>query len=177
MRNAKYHYLRDMQLNEVVQAVFQQLTQALQQLTIEQYARTLPVLSGASVGKHVRHIIDMFLCLERGYRQGVINYEHRDRDLEVELDPQIAIAHLSQILQDIRKADKSLLLEGSYHAEEEGLMQFQTHYHREIVYNLEHTIHHMALIKIGLQAVSTVPVSPHFGVAPSTVKHQQACAQ
>lgn len=166
-----------MQLNQVVQAVFEQLSQALQNLTIEQYAQPLPVLSHASIGQHGRHIIDMFLCLERGYHSGVINYEHRDRDPAIETDPQVALRYLHQILQDIRKADKSLLLEGSYHAEEEGLMQFQTHYHREIVYNLEHTIHHMALIKIGLQAVSTVPVSPHFGVAPSTVKHQQACAQ
>ncbi|MEM9648432.1 MAG: hypothetical protein AAF969_08120, partial [Bacteroidota bacterium] len=48
---------------------------------------------------------------------------------------------------------------------------------REVMYNLEHTIHHHALIKVGIQFFTDIPLPESFGVAPSTLQHRQACAQ
>ncbi|MDX1476670.1 MAG: hypothetical protein R3301_03155 [Saprospiraceae bacterium] len=50
---------------------------------------------------------------------------------------------------------------------------------RELIYNIEHTIHHLAIIKIGLAIIAPdIPLPAHFGVAPSTVKYKQGiCAQ
>jgi hypothetical protein len=45
------------------------------------------------------------------------------------------------------------------------------------MYNLEHTIHHMALIRIGISEVSDIRLSENYGVASSTIKHLQSCAQ
>jgi hypothetical protein len=44
---------------------------------------------------------------------------------------------------------------------------------RELLYNLEHAIHHMALIQVAVrQAFPALTLPAHFGVAYSTVQHQ-----
>ena len=48
---------------------------------------------------------------------------------------------------------------------------------RELQYNLEHTIHHAALIKIGVLSLVPDAVLPDtFGVAPSTVRYKSQSA-
>jgi len=52
-----------------------------------------------------------------------------------------------------------------------------SNYYRELAYNLEHTIHHMALIRVGVNEVSSIELPVEFGVAYSTVKYRKQCAQ
>ena len=48
---------------------------------------------------------------------------------------------------------------------------------RELSYNIEHCIHHLALIKIGLKILKPEMVLPStFGVAASTIRHRKAVA-
>jgi len=46
-----------------------------------------------------------------------------------------------------------------------------------MAYNLEHTIHHMALMKAGIREVAGIEMPESFGVASSTLKFRSACAQ
>jgi len=44
--------------------------------------------------------------------------------------------------------------------------------YRELAYNIEHVIHHMAIIKIALrQHFEEVTIPENFGIAPSTAKY------
>jgi hypothetical protein len=166
-----------MQLLQAVNNVFVQLSGSLETLSPEEYARPCHNLSEATVGQHVRHIIEMFLCLENGYQSGIVNYENRKRDKQTESDRNFALLQLREIHQGLGKPDKSLMLEGVYNDDSNNLMQFPTNYYREIVYNLEHTIHHMALIRVGLKELTQMELPETYGVASATVKHKRSCAQ
>lgn len=166
-----------MQLQQAVRNIFGQLSDSLETLSHEEFARPCNNLSQATIGQHVRHIIEMFQCLELGYISGVVNYENRKRDQDTEQNKDFALFQLKEIEQGIGKADKPLLLEGVYNDDSSNIMQFPTNYYREIVYNLEHTIHHMALIRVGLKEITQIDVPETYGVASATVKYKRSCAQ
>ncbi len=166
-----------MHLQQSIQKVFVQLTATLELLEKEQYAYAGKTLSNASIGQHVRHIIEMFTCLEAGYHSGIINYENRKRDVAIETDQAIAIDRLKKICQHLDKENKTLVMEGRYDEASEAPVFFDTNYYREIAYNLEHAIHHMALIKVGIREVSAIDIPDSFGVAASTIKFRSSCAR
>jgi hypothetical protein len=68
-----------MLLKHPIQNVFVQLSESLNQLSDDEYIRPSTILFNATIGQHVRHIIELFLCLEKGYGEGVVNYEKRKR--------------------------------------------------------------------------------------------------
>ena len=44
-----------------------ELTDLLKQLSQNEYSNSCAELSGATIGEHTRHIIEMFQCLENQY--------------------------------------------------------------------------------------------------------------
>ncbi len=145
----------------------------LESLDDEAYLKALPVLGGASIGQHVRHVAEMYVCLFEGMPHGTVCYERRKRDVVVETCKSSAIALLREIETQIEQPDRALILDANYETEEMVGNLIPSSYLRELAYNLEHTIHHMALIRIGIEAVSKILLDPCFGVAPSTVRHRK----
>ena len=164
-------------LQKAIHNVFLQLTASVGQLTDEQYVHQCQTLTGATIGKHVRHVIELFQSLQNGYEHGIVNYDSRKRDIRIENEKQLALSLLNEIRADLNKKDKDLSLETSYDEDSGEVVFIKTNYNREIVYNLEHAIHHMALIRIGINEVSSVKLPENFGVAPSTIRYRQECAQ
>lgn len=163
-------------INQSVKQVFTQLTTSLDLLSEEEYVSPSRNLFNATIGQHVRHIIELFTCLENGYDGGIINYERRNRDTRIESDKGFAISLLHDIRSRIERPNRELELVANYDDQSEEEVLVRTNYFREVLYNLEHTIHHMALIRVGIQEVSSQTVPAEFGVAASTIKHQRACA-
>ena len=166
-----------MMLTQPIQHVFVQLSETLHQLNNEEYFRSSNILMKATIGQHVRHIIELFQCLEKGYDTGLVNYEKRKRDYKIETDKQLAIDLLKEIYRNIQKPNKMLTLEAEDYCDEVQIVSIPSNYYRELAYNLEHTIHHMALIRVGVNEVSSVELPEEFGVAYSTIKYRQQCAQ
>ncbi len=166
-----------MHIQVAIRNVFEQLYEVLEQVTPEQYKAPSRTLSKATIGQHVRHIIELFQCLHQGYGSGRINYENRKRDLLIETDPRLAVSLLQQIANSLHMPDKTLLLEVSYQTDTEESIVIQSNYLRELVYNLEHTVHHMALIRVGIEELTPISLSVGFGVATSTMKYRKSCVQ
>lgn len=166
-----------MPLQEAVRHTFVQLSGSLELMTQEEFIKPCVHLSNSTIGQHVRHIIEMFQCLELGYASGSVNYELRKRDAHIETNREVALAALQGIFEGLGKPDKQLVLEGFYNDHSETLLQIPTNYYREIIYNLEHTIHHMALIRIGIREIKQIELPEGYGVASATVKHKRTCAQ
>jgi len=164
-------------LKAAIENVFEQLQNVLQALTVEQYRTPSNVLFNATIGQHVRHIIELFIELEKGYATGTVNYEKRKRDHLIETDKHFAVALLTDILSTVEKEDKSLLLEAGYDSSSDELALFNSNYYRELAYNIEHAIHHMALIRVGVNELAAVAVDENFGIASATIKYRKACAQ
>lgn len=162
-----------MKIQKAIQNVFVQLSDSLQQLNNEEYTQQCPTLFNATIGQHVRHIIELFICLEQGYEKGLINYEKRKRDYTIESNKEVALELLQQIPAKFHLQDKNLLLEATYDEQSNDTILISTNYFRELVYNLEHTVHHMALIRVGINEVSAVKVPDEFGVASSTIKYKK----
>lgn len=166
-----------MQLQQAVNNVFVQLGETIRQLTPAAYVQPCTSLVNNTIGQHVRHIIELFQCLENGYPNGVVNYESRKRNTFIETDKELALRLLQNIYSNLGRPDKQLMLNASYDDHSTEPVSIVTNYFREIAYNLEHTIHHMALIRVGINEVSTINLPENFGVASSTVKHRKQCAQ
>lgn len=146
----------------------------LRQLTNDEFTQKNPELSSATIGEHMRHIIELFGCLLENYDCGVINYDDRKRDLILQTDKNEAINRIEKYLHEIDKNNKTLSLAHNCFSPVELL---PTNYFRELVYNLEHSIHHQALIKVALHRLPHIRISNSFGVAPSTLEYRRQCAQ
>jgi len=166
-----------MKIQHTIQHIFVQLSESLKQLQPHEYTQPSHTLFNATIGQHVRHIIELFIELEKGYISGTVNYEKRKRDYRIETDKEFAAGLLQKIYAAINRPDKHLLLEASYDEDSAEILTIPTNYYREVVYNLEHTVHHMALIRVGINEVSSLQLPEGFGVASSTIKYRKACAQ
>jgi uncharacterized damage-inducible protein DinB len=145
----------------------------LLKLSDKQYQHQSELLSGASIGQHLRHVVEFYDCLLNGLSQEKINYEKRARSLELENNRKTAIKKISSIIEQLL----SLGLNSRLYLEIEDTI-IATSVERELYYNLEHSIHHQALIKVGLkeQNIGNM-VSADFGVAPSTLKYRKQCVE
>ena len=146
----------------------------LRQLTNEEFTQQNPELSNATIGEHMRHIIELFGCLLENYDYGLINYDDRKRDVLLQTDKNEAIAIIEKYLLELDKPNKPLSLTHNCFSPIELL---HTNYFRELIYNLEHSIHHQALIKVALHSLPHIKIPSTFGVAPSTLEYRKQCAQ
>lgn len=141
-------------------------------LTDEQYTQRIRHLGQASIGGHSRHIIEILNCVLTGYTQGQVNYIHRHRNLELETNRELAIRTIREQLTQLNKTDKQLALYFEYENGEQLVYPFTT-YFREIIYTIEHTVHHLALIKVALTEMNLELVNENFGVAYSTLVYRK----
>ncbi len=164
-----------MQQSEIICNVLNELADVIAQMSNEEYSMCSVNLSGATIGQHTRHIIELYQCLFNGYQSGIVNYEKRKRDIRIETDRDVAVHCIDDILSDIYKEDKHVILEAVFGGE--AIISVASSYNRELIYNLEHAIHHMALIRVGIQELTSISLSERFGVAPSTIEYRTKCAQ
>lgn len=152
----------------------EQFKDILSQLSQEDYTKSCAALSNATIGQHTRHLIELYQCLIQGYETKEVCYDKRKRDTRIQEDISFAILQLEEIQKGLEKPNKEVKV--SYDLGEDEIF-IQSNYFREVMYNLDHAIHHYALIKVGLKIMTDMELPESFGVAPSTIQYRKVCAQ
>ncbi|RZT95682.1 hypothetical protein EV201_0306 [Ancylomarina subtilis] len=165
-----------MQIINASKEICGQLFHLCENLKRDEYSNCSSLLLGSSIGKHMRHIIEFFDILREGSEVGEINYDTRVRSGQIENDPLVAKDRLALIIAWLEElsVNKNLSLYLNFDQDSRAVKQVKSNLMRELAYNLEHAIHHMALIRIALnQQFPDVRVDANFGVAYSTIRYNK----
>jgi len=145
-------------------------------------ARPDAAVSG-SVGGHVRHCLDHVRAVLDGAKAGRLSYDCRERDTDVERNRTLGILALRQQADRLdalvdSPADRPMRLEAQVDCSG-GAVEVTSSLGRELLFVLQHTIHHQAIVAL-LLAARGITIPPRFGYAPSTIRRhaeQLACAR
>ncbi len=165
-----------MQLKNTSHLILNQILDLTAQLSDSEYAAKLDLLNGNSIGKHVRHVLEFFDLLVNGYAEGIINYDKRNHEPLYETDTQATLAKMKSLVNGIDNISlgEDVILEVSYASTDEETVKIKSSIERELAYNIEHAIHHMAIIEIAVQTVfPKISLPENFGVAFSTIRYQK----
>ena len=127
----------------------------------------------ASVGQHVRHTIEFYQCLFCA--ESVVNYDTRKRDILLESSPNHSALAIDELIEHLGtvSSDRSLSLAAELPVDESLTLEVQSSLSRELLYVLEHAIHHMALIRVLIKDEdNSFELPDSFGVAYSTLAHR-----
>ena len=165
--------------HELTQSAVETLAQGevlLAQLSDADYTRKLPVAFNAAIGSHYRHCLDHFRSLLDAAMDGDLNYDHRERDTIIENDRFAALNATRELREGYERLDPVFLIrplnvtcKTSYATS--GSQASPSTVGREIMYSVAHAVHHYALIGF-MAGVMGLALPPGFGIAPSTLKHQ-----
>ncbi|MDA0194156.1 MAG: hypothetical protein O2887_15355 [Bacteroidetes bacterium] len=153
-----------------------QLKSSIDQIQEGDFDKPCSILNDSTIGQHVRHTLEFFLCLIDAVSTQQIDYDLRKHDKFIEQDKKLALSVLNSIRDFVSRNPSNFEMEFSvnYDLDRESPINIKSNFHRELVYNIEHAIHHMALIKIGIKSVCPyVKIDPGFGVASSTIRYQK----
>lgn len=163
------------------QALLNDLKKVVSDLDATAYAGAQDVLSGASVGQHVRHLLEFYQCLLGQCLNGRVNYSLRVRELQLEQSAEYASGVCDDLICQLQylDGDQSLILDMDDLDIQADAVSVPSSLARELIYCVEHAIHHMAIIKIGIMLQNPQFTLPEgFGVAPSTIRYRTSqCAQ
>lgn len=136
------------------------------------------VLPGGSIGKHLRHMMDHFVAAADAAATGLsIDYDHRDRNVPMERDPQVASDVIALVRARLREAvtkpmhapvTVKVMLTGT--GEEADLKSTVA---REIFFAMHHGVHHQAMMR-AIAAEFGLEVDADFGKAPSTLNFERS---
>lgn len=163
------------------QVIASQVENLLDLMNNQNYSEPLTTFNGSSVGQHIRHIVDFYLCLLNGIEAADINYDKRERNPNIEEDCLTAKNMMITIANKIQNVNIEQIVKvcSSFVANENvELKSVPSSIGRELMYAYDHAIHHLAIIKIGMQIhFPKILISKDLGVAPSTLKYRQQCVQ
>ena len=87
-------------MNDNIAYLLQGIT-LLESLDRELFTACPPGLEHGGIGPQFRHVVDYYRCFLRDVRTGRIDYDCRERDVEVETDREACIARLRELVRDL----------------------------------------------------------------------------
>lgn len=158
-----------MQIRESVHQTLNQLENILYQLSDHEYTQTVALINEQTIGKHVRHIIEFFECLIKA--KNVVCFDDREREIFIENSTKHALNIIHQIKNEIEILDFNapIILRQIIGIE---TLEVSSTRGRELVYCIDHCIHHFAIIKMVLKSdFPNISIDNDFGIAYSTLNY------
>lgn len=124
----------------------------------------------SSVGAHFRHNLDFATNLLCGLETGKLDYNQRERNLQVETNRRFAALRFREAIFKLENLTSEMLAKKILvRSETVENLWCESSAIRELEFLQSHTIHHYALIQTKLVSIGFA-VSKDFGVAPSTLE-------
>lgn len=136
-----------------------------------------PALFNAGVGAHLRHVIEHYDALLDHLAGGLIDYDHRERDQELERSPLQCEQRLAAIADKLaalheRAAGETLSVGFVIGLDEPQFQIGSSTLARELQFVASHAIHHFAILR-PLLATAGITLQERFGKAPDTIRHER----
>jgi hypothetical protein len=126
-----------------------------------------------NAGKHIRHVLDHLLTFIVSVETGVLDYNCRNRESIEESDWHAAQAQLDQIISTLEAlpiGEQTLQVISETDSGVEMIEHFSSNVPREILFLINHTMHHAAYIRL-LAKGCDITFPEHIGIAPATATY------
>lgn len=158
-------------------ALLQQCRACLGQVSDEQYTASCATMFGATIGQHMRHTLDHFIAAMDALEDETIDYDHRERDTDVEKQRRIAmdtIDTLCALLQatPVEAADRLVTVRVMLSPDGQET-ELTSSFARELAFATHHAIHHNAMIAVIAHEMG-ITMPNDFGKAPSSIAYEHA---
>ncbi|MDA7705279.1 hypothetical protein N8772_02240 [Rickettsiales bacterium] len=130
------------------------------------------------IGQHLRHIFDHLIILYDGMDLNILDYNKRNRHNIIETDPKLARKKLNELYNSLKImpiTDRDINIISEISVDNKINLQIKSNLKREILYIINHTIHHLAHIKIIAQFMD-IKLPEKIGLAPATSSYNRLCA-
>lgn len=146
----------------------------LVQLSTDIYVKK-PNSKHAGIGEHVRHVLDHYRALRNGLPTRKVDYNLRTRNSLEESQPHVAQKKIDELINwlanlDYDDSDITVVSEISLRENQSQTLQSNTE--REMLYLINHSIHHMAYASL-LASVNGINLPAYIGLAPGTATYQR----
>ncbi len=141
----------------------------------DHYHQPIEIYNGSTFGKHFRHIHDFFHCLIHQCPEKKVDYCHRCREERIENEKAYSIEAFRALQKDLETLDENQIIsvKADFEISPGERPTVKTSIGREIMYAYDHAVHHLAIVKIGLNAhCPNLDLDQNIGVAASTIRHQ-----
>lgn len=168
----------------VINITFRHLSQVkelVENLSDTQLSTSIIALNGMTIGAHIRHVLEFYLCLLEGTNSKCVNYDKRKRDKSIEVSTRRCISIINHLLTTIQKhgEDFEMTLTANYGSDDcQLVVHVKSTFFRELLANVEHITHHLAIIRIGIQSFdANINITDDLGIAASTLRNKKLCVQ
>jgi uncharacterized damage-inducible protein DinB len=134
------------------------------------------LLVGAQIGAHIRHVHDHFSAFFHGCECGTLDYNRRTRNSPAETELGVCLCQHGRILETLKnhasnRSDLRIISEIDCRTSRN--VELDSTIDRELLYLINHTIHHVALISLKLTHYG-IAVPPQLGLAPGTASYRRS---
>ena len=146
----------------------------LNSISDEQYSNTTIAPYYSSIGRHMRHILDVFDCIFEGLSEGKIDLSARKRNEQVELEIREGLLYFDKIRKELLVLNSFDFEQVVLVVDDLGLGKVEQKYTLGglLIQAHSHAIHHFASLGYIISQLGIEIPDEDFGFNPTTPKNE-----